>query len=90
MTWRELLRGGRSNGIGRARAQNVQPQSCTGAPVDTRELDPQQNLGFGGGTATYSRFTVFPSVEAIETARSALVTSMTVPRKKTVSFSMLK
>jgi hypothetical protein len=44
----------------------------------------------GGGTSTYSRFTVFPRVEAIKTARSALVTSLTVPRKKTVSFSMLK
>ena len=41
----------------------------------------------GGGTSTYRRFTVFPSVEAIETARSALVISLTVPRKKRVSLS---
>src|SRR5271168_416072 len=44
----------------------------------------------GGGTSTYRRFTVFPRVEAIATARSALVTSLTVPRKKTVSSSRFR
>ena len=40
-----------------------------------------------GGTSTRSRFTGFPSVEAIATTRSAATTSFTVPRTKTVSLS---
>ena len=38
--------------------------------------------GSEAGTSTFSRFTTFPAVEAISTARAELVRSLTVPRKK--------
>ena len=36
----------------------------------------------GCGTSTYRRLTAFPILDAIEYARSALVTSFTLPRRK--------
>ena len=45
--------------------------------------------GSSVGTSTLSRFTTFPAVEAIVTARAELLRSLTVPRRKMLPSSSL-